>query len=153
MSSAITAAQRRLLFRLAAMRGLDLDALRDLTPAGSVSALTIVQAAALIDRLSPAAAERQDEGGPPPRPRPPRQRPGTIRLATAPQRRHIAWLRDTLGWDEPHLENFLRGRTFPDGRPMHEYRTADDARRVIRLLLGVQANRRRAAAPTGDIAP
>ncbi|NUQ48108.1 MAG: hypothetical protein HUU22_19010, partial [Phycisphaerae bacterium] len=51
MSSAITAAQRRLLFRLAAMRGLDLDALRDLTPAGSVSALTIVQAAALIDRL------------------------------------------------------------------------------------------------------
>jgi len=63
----ITDAQRRKLFAVAKSRGLDLEAVRDLTPAGSVSMLTRAQAHDLIDRLAgrPTAPHQvyADQGG------------------------------------------------------------------------------------------
>jgi hypothetical protein len=48
----ITPEQRRAIFAAGKVRRLDLDGLRDLTPMGSISALTRLQAAQLIDRLN-----------------------------------------------------------------------------------------------------
>ena len=48
----ITEGQRRALFAAAGRIGLDLDGLRAMTPAGSVSKLTRAEAASLLNRLN-----------------------------------------------------------------------------------------------------
>lgn len=66
--TAMTDQQRRKLFALADERGMDLDALRACTPAGSVSMLTRREASMLIGKLAggadAAAAERRDRATP-----------------------------------------------------------------------------------------
>ncbi len=48
----LSEAQRRMIFGLGTSKGFDIDDLRSITPAGSISALTRAQAAKLIDTLT-----------------------------------------------------------------------------------------------------
>lgn len=130
MHAPITDAQRRKLFALARERGLDLDDLRAMTPAGSISLLRIDQAAELIDRI-----EGRPNPAPPPRTahRRPRLPAGVIRLATAEQRAEIDRLAEAIsahyGWTRADLEAWLqprRHRLTPD--------TSREAMETIRFL-------------------
>lgn len=120
----ITAGQRRRLFALARERGLDLDQLRAATPAGSVSALSHDQAAAIIERLGGSA----DVGAFSPR--------GDV---TRRQLGMIEHLRELVGFDAAGFSAWLRrfGCTSTDA--------IDDRRRashVIAALVKMHAARR-----------
>jgi hypothetical protein len=95
----ITPAQRRALFAIGKARGLTVDDLRDLTPTGSISALTRDQASHLLDRLN----AHTDHEHPRQSPRRPRRPKGVYAFASAAQRRKIEALRIDLDWSPQGL--------------------------------------------------
>jgi hypothetical protein len=117
----ITEVQRRQLFALARDRGMDLAAVRDLTPAGSVSALTRTQADALIDRLTLGRAQAPC-------------RPRRGRRASPHQIRFINELIRSTGVGPHWLERF-------DVRVVEEIRDSQTARRIITGLCAIQKAR------------
>ena len=117
----ITNLQRRTLFALARERGMDLAAVRDLTPAGSVSSLTRTEADELIDRLSVGITTR-------------RRRPHRGRRASAAQVRFIQELIRSTGVGPRWLERFgVRG--------VAEIRDAGTAKKIIVGLCAIQKAR------------
>lgn len=141
----ITPDQRKALFAAAKVRGMDIDDLRAMTPLGSISALTIRQAAELLDRVN--AGTKYER---PRRPRPPRRAKGVYALPTATQRAKIEGIREALGWTKEGLAEFLTGRRYEHGGPMSEMLTSRDARDVIQLLNRVLAGTQTARARRGQ---
>jgi len=138
--------QRRAIFAAGRARGLGLDDLRSMTPAGSVSSLTAAQAAGLLDRLNAGGSFERAR-----RPRPPRRPAGVIRRVTAAQMAKIEQLRLALGWERDGLERFLAQRRHSHGAPMNRILTALDAQAVIGLLRVVAGQvRRRPRDGAGD---
>jgi hypothetical protein len=131
----ITEPQRRSLFAWAKEHGASIDDLREMTPAGSISMMTCVQASALLDRLNRA--------GPPPKRR--RRRPKNVcAMVSDKQRSMIVSLRLTLGWGAEALDDWLSRRHFRDGRAMNAIDSSHDAVAVIELLKGVVKRTERA---------
>lgn len=126
----ITAGQRKALFAAGRAHGLDIDDLRGLTPAGSVSALTRLQAASLLERLNRGTETARPE----PRPRAPRRPKGVLAICTAAQRGKIEALRIDLGWTPEGLTAFLAERHHLDGRAMTAIDSTKDGAAVIELL-------------------
>lgn len=122
-SDSITAAQRRHLFALAHGIGFDVDDLRALTPLGSISALTRVQAADLIDRLSGGQGLRPEGRG----------------TATAKQLGMIAHLRDTIGFSDAEFSAWVEKRFHVDG--LDQVTDKDLASRIIGGLLKMREKR------------
>lgn len=125
----ITPAQRTALFAAARSRGLGIDDIRAMTPAGSISKLTRLQARELLDRLNagtPHAVQHR-----------PRRPKGVYALVTDAQRNKIEALRIELGWTPERLKEWLGERTHADGRPMTRMDTTADASAVIELLKAV----------------
>ena len=129
----MTPDQRRAIFAAGRAHGLDVDALRGLTPAGSISALTRLQAAGLIDRLNAG----QENAYPKRHSRAPRRPKGIYAVCTASQRNKIEALRIDLGWTPEGLAGFLAERHHSDGRPMTSVDSTTDGIAVIELLKGV----------------
>lgn len=147
----LTPAQRSKIFAVAKQRGLSIDDVRDMTPAGSVSMLTKVQAAALIDALekgqSPDYARAATK-----RPRRDRPAEGSIRLVSDAQRNTIESLRRDCGFTEASFQTWLSQRSFNDRRPLTDMKTSGDAIFIIELLKRVrdkQRNAQRKAVPHG----
>ncbi len=132
--------QRRALFAVGKRRGLSIDGLRELTPAGSISALTRAQAAGLLDRLNVGT----DYEHPRPAQRQPRRPRGVYAIASEGQRRKIEALRIDLGWKAEKLQAWLAGRHHLDGRRMTRIDSSSDARDVIELLKVVLVKQREA---------
>ena len=106
----------------------DLEALRGMTPRGSLRALSFVQACSLLDRLNGERPVAEDSR---PRPRKRRSKPGVIGLVTSRQREHIAKLQRALGWTDARLDSFLE-HTFSLRMAGLARRT--DASRIIAIL-------------------
>lgn len=145
----ITPEQRRALFAAGKARGLDIDDLRAMTPAGSISLLTRLQASRLIDRLNAGS----ESSYPKRRSRAPRRPKGIHAIATPSQRNKIEALRIDLGWTPGNLGKWLSGRHHVHGRPMATLRegaytlnidSTADASAVIELLKAVLAKTERA---------
>ena len=112
-----TAAQRRAIVLAGRRLGLSLDALRGLTPQGSLRALSFAQAAALLDQLNqgrqrPAYAAKRlpasdarasGDAGSAGR----RSVPGIVKFVTPAQREEMEALRLRLGWSPKGLDRFL----------------------------------------------
>jgi len=73
----ISPAQRRALFAAGSNRGLDIDDLRSLTPAGSISAMTHAEASRLLDHLNAHTKYEHTH-------RTPRRPKGVYRIASEP---------------------------------------------------------------------
>lgn len=143
--------QRRAIFAAARARGMSIDDVRDLSPGGSISALTRAQAGDVLRRLN--SGTRYEHPRPAVRGR---RRPKNVyRLATPAQRGKIEALRTELDWTPEKLAQWLSERRHGDGRLMSRIDSSSDASAVIELLKGVtirdqQCRRRREAqAPTG----
>lgn len=122
----ITAAQRRRLFARAHELGFNVDDLRAMTPAGSVSVLTLSEAAWLIDQL---------EAGPDASP--PTREAGTG--PTARQYAMIAWLSDAIGFNGTQFNGWLAKRfNVFDLAEIPDRRTAS---RIIGGLMGMKRSR------------
>jgi hypothetical protein len=126
----ITPAQRRALFAIGKARDMSIDDLRDLTPAGSISALTRDEASHLLDRLN----AHTDHEHPRRSPRRPRRPKGVYAFASDAQRGKIAALRIDLGWSPEKLHEWLSERHHSDGRPMTRIDSTTDGQAVIELL-------------------
>ena len=131
----VTKKQIAHIFAIGRERGMTTDDLREMTPAGSISMLTRVQAMHLIDALkrgkSPDYEQKTNA------PRKPRQRrpKNVIRLVTDDQRALIEALRIDLDWTEDQLDAWLRVRHFPgESRNLTQMQTSKDAQFVIELL-------------------
>ncbi len=125
----ITPAQRTAIFAAARSRGLGIEDIRAMTPAGSISKLTRLQAREVLDRLNagtPHAVQHR-----------PRRPKGVYAFVTDAQRNKIESLRIELGWTRERLKQWLGGRTHADGRPMTSMDTTADASAVIELLKAV----------------
>ncbi|MFO0971863.1 MAG: hypothetical protein U1A27_00280 [Phycisphaerae bacterium] len=146
--------QRRALFAAGRAHGLDIDELRALTPAGSISALTRQQAADLLTRLN---GDRARLAAPPAPRRRPRLAPGCVRTVSDAQRTYIADLRTEIRaryhWTDAELDAWLDRRHYRDtGRPMSRVLDGKDAAAVIRLLQMFLRNAARSARrPPRDI--
>lgn len=141
-SAVITPAQRKALFAWARERGKTIDDLRDMTPAGSISMLTRVQAAELLERLNQGTSHERDYRGPPPDRRKPRRAYGSIhRMVSTAQSDLIVAIRMDLGWSEDHLVTWLSQRHYRSDptRPMSEIHSSRDAAEVIELLKAVRS--------------
>lgn len=131
----LTDQQRRHIFAAGRERGMSTDDLRRMTPAGSISMLTRDQAASLIDALKRGKSPDYER-----RPRMPRgksrsRKPeGVIRMISEAQRARIEALRIDIDCTKEELQDWLRVRHFPDGRPLTEMCSGDDAVYVIELL-------------------
>lgn len=144
----ITPGQRRKLFVLADERGMSIDDVRDMTPAGSISALSRAEAAALLDRLSGGADFQEHRRA---RPRGPRRPKGVSAMATDAQRSKIESLRIDLEWTPEGLVGFLSERHYSHGGPMANagqlaILTTADGIEVIELLKSVVGRQATAAA-------
>lgn len=129
----ISPGQRKALFAWAQAKGLGIDDLRALTPAGSISAMSHDQASALLQRLNAGSGYEHPRQAP----RGPRRPKGVYRLATPAQRRKIESLRIELGWTPQGFEGWLSERHFGDGRAMTQIASSIDAIEVIELLKAV----------------
>lgn len=141
----LTAKQRCKLFGLAKEKSLSHAALRQMTPAGSVAKLTIVEAAVLIDAVQ--AGKSPDYGKPPRVPRNKRKRrpKGVAGIATDAQLAKIDALRIDLGWTVAGLKEWLSKRHYKThGGTMDVIRSSDDAKEVIELLKAVIERSRKA---------
>lgn len=136
----ITPEQRKALFAIGKARGWSIDDLRDLTPAGSISALTRLQAARLLESLNAGTAY----AGTPRRSRTPRRAKGVFAIATPAQRNKIEALRIDLGWTPDGVAGFLHDRRHTDGRRMTRIDSTTDAAAVIELLKAVLVKSRQA---------
>jgi len=130
----ITPPQRRALFAAAGDRGLSIDDIRDMTPAGSISALSRAQASDLLDRINSGTDFDQRRRR---RPRGPRRPKGVFAMASPAQRAKIKSLRIDLGWTAEGLVGFLADRHYSHGGPMSKILTTADASEVIELLKAV----------------
>jgi len=102
-SHPITADQRRMVFALAKGRGMSTDDIRELTPAGSISALSTGQASQLIDALrGKRSADLTAATG-----------PGAP--ATDAQIQMLYGLAEDAGMDRRHLQNFCRSKFHVNG--------------------------------------
>jgi len=121
----ITADQRRMLFGLGKSKGLGIDALRDMTPKGSISALSRTEAGKLIDRLldKPNWSALHHGNG----------------TATGKQLGLIAHLRDQIGFSNDDFCRWLQ-RQFKVSS-IEDIDDRDLASRVIGGLLAMQRNR------------
>lgn len=130
----ITPVQRRALFAAAKGHGLDIDDLRAMTPAGSISALSRSEAFAVLDRVNSGTAydERRRR-----RQRGPRRPKGVFAMVTAAQSAKIEALRLDLAWSPEGLAGFLAERHYSHGGPMSKILTTADASAVIELLKSV----------------
>ncbi len=136
----LSAGQRRALFAVGKARGLSIDGLRELTPAGSISALTRAEAASLLDRLNAGTDyehPRQTE-------RRPRRPKGVFAIVSDAQKRKIKALLIDLGWNPEKLQAWLSKRHHLDGRSMTKIDSTSDARDVIELLKAVLTKQREA---------
>jgi len=146
----------RHIFLLARQRGLDVDAVRDMTPKGSVRQVTRIQAAVLIGALDSGTSPDYSQTPKVPRQRK-RRRAGIIPIdaidITEGQRAMIQALQIDMGWTDERLREWLGQRHFRDGRQMTQMQGREDAQDVIELLKHVvhrhQAaqRRQRIAAP------
>lgn len=143
----MTPGQRGALFTAASRCGMDIDELRALTPAGSISALTRGQASALLDRLNGGTEWQRDRRE---RPRAPRRPKGVYAIRTAAQIRKIEAIRIELGWTQRELDAWLGARTFKDGRAMNLIDSTADGIEVIQLLLHVAGKARKARGELQD---
>ena len=130
----ITALQRRQIFGLGRARGFDIDGLRELTPAGSISALTRSQAERLIAKL---AGETPGRGA--------GRRARGVPRVTAQQLGQIRHLRGVLGFRDDEWEHWLLDRF--GIRSTGEIRDRETARRVIATLTMLQRFDRRRRDP------
>lgn len=132
-----TAAQRRAIVLAGKTRGLDVDALRALTPNGSIRALSFEDASMLLDRLNQPTLVDED-----PRPagrRKPsagrgngrRSAPGVYKMLTPRQREVIASYCRRLGWGPDRLDE-LTLKLF--GLPMRRVGSRRDASVLITVL-------------------
>ena len=139
----MTPAQRSKIFAVANERGLSLDDVRAMTPAGSVSALTRVHATALIDALEKGQSPDYDRAA---TKRPRRDRPaeGSIRLVSDAQRNTIESLRRDCGFTKESFQTWLSQRSFNDRRPLTDMNTSGDAIFIIELLKRVRDKQRAA---------
>jgi len=130
-----TTAQRRALVFAGRRLRMDVDALRNLTPRGSLRALSFTEASALLDRLNEGRetpkqtsrpkrkATQQTTGG-----NGQKSKPGVFKMMTPQQRHMIVTLRTRLDWSPAHLDNFLK-RSF--GLTVATLGRRHDASRVI----------------------
>jgi len=126
-SHPITADQRRKIFALAKGRGLSIDDIRDLTPAGSISAMSTGQASRVIDALSGKRVDLTAPTGP----------------TAAPTDAQIAMLyamAQDAGMDRRHLQNFMRSK-FEITGPNDPRLTNAAIQKVLHALRAI-ANRR-----------
>lgn len=146
-SEPMTDGQRRALFAAARAQGMSRDDLRDMTPTGSVKALSRAQATALLERLNGGRRDRQTRQTK----RPSRLPPGVFRFVTDAQVRKVDALRIDLGWSVEDLRSFLSERHYADGRPMATpdrcpaMDSSADGVQVIELLKSVSNKADRAA--------
>jgi hypothetical protein len=126
----ITADQRRALFAIGRARNLDIDDLRALTPTGSISALTSVQASRLLDGLNAGTQYAHPRSSA----RRPRRPKGVYAFASAAQLRKVEALRIDLEWSPQKLQEWLSQRHHDDGRPMTRIDSTTDGQAVIELL-------------------
>jgi len=134
----LTSAQRSKIFAVANERGLALDDVRAMTPAGSVSMLSKVEAAALIDALEKGQSPDYDRASIS-RPRRARPAEGAIRLVSVEQRIMIEDLRRECGFTPASFQTWLSQRSFNDRRPLTDMKTSGDAIFIIELLKRVRA--------------
>ena len=123
-----TTAQRQAIAIAGKARGLAVDDIRALTPAGSIRALTFEQASALLDRLN---GGRPRPAAPAQAPRSRRRRPGVLAIITDRQREVLASYQGRLGWSNERLDAFMQ-RTF--GLTMATLASRRDASRAITIL-------------------
>lgn len=130
----ITEGQRRAIFAAGRAKGLGIEELRAMTPAGSISALSRRQANVMLTRLNghTAADSRR-----PTRPRGPRRPMGVIALVSEAQLAKIESLRIDLGWPADKLAAFLGERHYSHGGPMSQVLTSKDGIERIELLKSV----------------
>ncbi len=141
----LTDAHRRMIFRLKTDRGLTIDDVRDMTPAGSISMLTKFQATSLIDALKTGKPVDYSKRSRIPAERRSKRRPKNVfAMASDAQRNTIEALRIELGWSKEHLHDWLSKRHHKDGRPMTEIQSSGDAVAVIELLKAVRIRQHRA---------
>lgn len=140
----ITAGQRRAIFAAGKARGLDLDALRELTPSNSISAMSRSQAGALLERLNGTDNHCDARIGRHDRHRRPRRPKGVIGMVSTAQRAKIDSLRIDMGWTVEGLAGFLAERHFSHGGPMSRMLTSVDGIEVIELLKQVLQKQRAA---------
>lgn len=140
-----TPAQRRAIVLAGRARGLDVDTLRSFTPAGSLRALSFVEASAMLDLLNSgyrnlgksapvSSGDRGAQGGREPTPArgsSSRSQPGVLKLATPPQRETLDTIRQRLGWSVEHMDAFSR-RTI--GVPVSDIARRQDASKLIAVL-------------------
>jgi len=94
-SNPLTAEQRGMIFTLGKGRGMSTDDIRELTPAGSISALSTRQASQLIDALRGKRVDLTAPTGPDAKP-------------TDQQIAMLYCLAEDAGMDRRHLQNFMR---------------------------------------------
>ena len=145
----ITAEQRRAIFAAGKSRGLDIDDLRQLTPAGSISALTRLQATELLQRLN----AHGEHPYPKRHSRAPRRPKGVYAIPTGSQLNKIEALRIELGWTPEGLQGWLAERHHVDGRLMTKIDSTTDAAAVIELLKAVLVKTDRARTRGTDARP
>ncbi len=114
----ITAAQRCKIFAIAKQRGKSTDDIRAMTPAGSISMLTCVQAAVLIDALEQGKSPDYDKVPRVPASKRKRRPKGVFAIARDEQRKKIYALANEIGFDGDDLDEWLSKRHFADKRPM-----------------------------------
>lgn len=141
----LTEAQRRAIFRAMNAKGLDIDDIRAMTPARSISALTVPEASELLDKLNAGTAyqrrrgsgDRQSSGFVPRRPR---RSAMTIAMVSQAQRDLICAIRMEIGWTEAQLADWLSKRHYhyDSTRTMDRFDSSADAVAVIELLKQVR---------------
>ncbi len=133
----LTAAQRCKIFALGNEQGKGIDDLRAMTPVGSISMLTRMQAAQLIDALEHGKSPDYEKRSRVPASRRPgyRRPKNVIRMVTDQQRNMIEALRIDFDWTKDGLDKWLSARHYPgEQRPLTQMQTSKDAQFVIELL-------------------
>ena len=146
----MTPAQNKKLFAVAHERGKSIDDLRDMTPLGSVRALSVEQAAILIDSLergiSPGYAHRSHASHSPHRR--PRLARGVVRMLTPGQRSLIATVLHDLeiawNWNASQVTDWLAARHGTDGTPMNAPTTSAHGVQIIEMLYSARDKARAA---------
>jgi hypothetical protein len=145
----ISPEQRTAIFAAARRLGMEINDVRALTPAGSVSQLTYAQASDILDSLNRGSGYQHPRAYK----RPPRRPKGVYRMVTPEQLGKIEALRIELGWEPDKLQAWLAKRHYEDGRPMTRIDSTADGVAVIELLKGVQGRQETARdrPPQGDL--
>lgn len=141
----ITDNQRRALFAWAAEHGKTHDDLRAMTPKGSISMLSFMEAHRLLNELNGRANQRGGpheprvaSGGDAGRPHKPRAAKGVCRILSPEQFALIEdlakQLREHYRWTVRDFDAWLSKRHHKDGRPMTTIESSRDGVAVIQVL-------------------